>query len=411
MDINKILVIGYTSDNLSSFSPFFRELKVEKSKTEDKIIQMLDMFLSFKKNTYQINNCKIQKIYYPLLQDFDKESKEKKCYIANSNLLYVAEDWAQLDQNILFILVYENPIEIQKQKIHSNDRLSMEDALNFWFEYNMFLLDFYKRNKERCILVNYQELDILSSYLIDKYSFDNAKICKKEKADINLDERITNFLLEILLRDKYKKINSFYAKLEDYSLDYKSFEAIPCMQNSLGEKDIAELIYIIKTNIILKNKNQNLLDFIFLMQEDIEKLYEKNNNLKNIIRDKENLAYFYMNYGTARQRIQKQLSYRLGQTLILNSKSILGITLMPIFLVSTIFSYRQARKKYDNMIKIDPTKKLPLLEEYPDYKDAVKLRNHLSYKLGTVLLESSKKPFSMLLLPYKIIQIIYNFKK
>ncbi|EAI8625122.1 hypothetical protein I9Q28_06865 [Campylobacter lari] len=411
MDINKILVIGYTSDNLLSFLSFFRELKVEKTKNEDKIVQMLDMISSFKKNTHQINSCKIQKMYYPLLQDFDKESKEKKCYIANPDLLYVAEDWAQLDQNILFILVYENPIEILKQKIYSNDRLSMEDTLNYWFEYNIFLLDFYKRNKERCILVNYQEMDILSSYLIDKYNFDNVKICKKEKADTNLDERITSFLLEILLRDKYKKINSFYIKLEDYSLNYKSFEIIPCIQNSLEEKDIAELIYIIKTNINLKNKNQNLLDFIFLMQEDIEKLYEKNNNLKNTIKDKEKLAYFYMNYGTARQRIQKQLSYRLGQTLILNSKSILGVILMPIFLISTIFSYRQERKNYNNMVKIDPTKKLPLLEEYPDYKDAVKLRNHLSYKLGVVLLESSKKPFSMFLLPYRIIQIIYGFKK
>ncbi|EMB8034964.1 hypothetical protein VAG82_001550, partial [Campylobacter lari] len=66
---------------------------------------------------------------------------------------------------------------------------------------------------------------------------------------------------------------------------------------------------------------------------------------------------------------------------------------------------------YNNMVKIDPTKKLPLLEEYPDYKDAVKLRNHLSYKLGVVLLESSKKPLSMFLLPYRIIQIIYGFKK
>ncbi|EHY0887112.1 hypothetical protein K2114_001527, partial [Campylobacter lari] len=221
MDINKILVIGYTSDNLLSFLSFFRELKVEKTKNEDKIVQMLDMISSFKKNTHQINSCKIQKMYYPLLQDFDKESKEKKCYIANPDLLYVAEDWAQLDQNILFILVYENPIEILKQKIYSNDRLSMEDTLNYWFEYNIFLLDFYKRNKERCILVNYQEMDILSSYLIDKYNFDNVKICKKEKADTNLDERITSFLLEILLRDKYKKINSFYIKLEDYSLNYK----------------------------------------------------------------------------------------------------------------------------------------------------------------------------------------------
>ncbi|MPO73650.1 glycosyltransferase family 2 protein, partial [Campylobacter jejuni] len=34
--------------------------------------------------------------------------------------------------------------------------------------------------------------------------------------------------------------------------------------------------------------------------------------------------------------------------------------------------------------------KLPPLENYPDYQEALKYKEHLSYKLGKILLESFK---------------------
>ncbi|EAH5394386.1 hypothetical protein D8975_08430, partial [Campylobacter coli] len=33
---------------------------------------------------------------------------------------------------------------------------------------------------------------------------------------------------------------------------------------------------------------------------------------------------------------------------------------------------------------------LPPLESYPDYKEALKLKNHLSYKLGEALIKANK---------------------
>ncbi|EHH9692521.1 hypothetical protein J8164_001000 [Campylobacter lari] len=406
MDINKILVIGYTSDNLSSFLSFFRELKLEKTKNEDKIVQMLNTISSFKKNTYQINSCKIQKIYYPLLQDFDKESKEKKCYIANPNLLYVAEDWAQLDQNILFILVYENPIEILKQKIYSNDRLSMEDALNFWLEYNIFLLDFYKRNKERCILVNYQNFDILLyEYLKEKYYFDIVKTFYKNNSVEN--KNLLDFILEYMINSFNQCVDSCYRSLEIFSLnplcqDHLSFQNL--------EKEIINLFQILKISELLNNKNKTFLDFIFEIQEYIEKLYHENIDLKkdnfqdNLtqIRLLNDQLSFCAKYGTAKSRIKNQLSYKLGQAMIINSKTFLGYLIMPIVLLSIVVSHKQEQKIYKQKIKKDSSLILPPLEQYPDYKESIELKNHFSYKLGQALIASFKNPLKLWMLPYKI---------
>ncbi|HEC1783383.1 TPA: hypothetical protein R1737_001451, partial [Campylobacter lari] len=38
----------------------------------------------------------------------------------------------------------------------------------------------------------------------------------------------------------------------------------------------------------------------------------------------------------------------------------------------------------------DSSLKLPSLESYPDYKEALKLKNHLSYKLGQALIKANK---------------------
>ncbi|EOZ7892729.1 alpha-2,3-sialyltransferase, partial [Campylobacter coli] len=102
-----------------------------------------------------------------------------------------------------------------------------------------------------------------------------------------------------------------------------------------------------------------------------------------------NLLSFQTKYGTAKTRIQNQLSYKLGQAMILNSKSILGYLIMPMALLSIIISHKQEQKIYQEKIKKDPSLKLPPLESYPDYKEALKLKNHLSYKLGEALIKAS----------------------
>ncbi|HEF9067797.1 TPA: alpha-2,3-sialyltransferase, partial [Campylobacter coli] len=149
------------------------------------------------------------------------------------------------------------------------------------------------------------------------------------------------------------------------------------------------MFYFIETNSILKSKNKSLLDFIFDIQEDLEKLHQENCRLEAHIKNQNSLLSFCMKYGTAKQRIQNQLSYRLGQTII-NSKNIFKILFMPIFLLSNIISFKQERQVYNKKIKKDPSLILPPLEKYPDYQEAIKFKNYLSYRLGQVIIKGFK---------------------
>ncbi|EEP3560533.1 galactosyltransferase, partial [Campylobacter coli] len=76
--------------------------------------------------------------------------------------------------------------------------------------------------------------------------------------------------------------------------------------------------------------------------------------------------------------------------MIINSKNIFGILFMPICIISTILSYRQEQKLYQEKIKKDPSLKLPPLESYPDYKEALKEKECLTYKLGEALIKANK---------------------
>ncbi|ECP6034710.1 sugar transferase, partial [Campylobacter coli] len=112
-------------------------------------------------------------------------------------------------------------------------------------------------------------------------------------------------------------------------------------------------------------------------------------NLNQTIQDKDNLLSFQTQYGTAKQRIQNQLSYKLGQAMIVNSKSLLGYIRMPFALSYIKDKHKQEQKNYQEKIKKDPSLKLPPLESYPDYQEALKEKECFTYKLGEALIRAN----------------------
>ncbi|EAJ2525672.1 hypothetical protein HNH32_001630 [Campylobacter coli] len=379
---------------------------------------MLNTILSSKESTRSACDFKIQKMYHCLLQDFNNEASKKRCYIANQNLLYIAEEWLKLDENVLFVLLYENPIEILRQKIFSNHKFCFKDILMDWLRYNNLMLEFYSKNNNKCILMNYSNYhNSLIKYLSKHNNPD--MVYAENDAYIFKNKELFDFLLESLINKDYQIINDSYEKLEKNSLS-------PICKRKFSsenvEKEIVDLFYFIETNSILKSKNKSLLDFIFDIQEDLEKLHQENlsqiNNLNQTIetknktiQNKDDLLNFQAQYGTAKSRIQNQLSYKLGQTMIVNSKSFLGCLLMPVILLGIVISYKQEQKIYKRKIEKDPSLKLPSLEQYPDYQEAIKFKNYLSYRLGQVIIKGFKNPLSIILLPYEIVKLIYKFRK
>ncbi|EAJ4275697.1 hypothetical protein B7M67_08635 [Campylobacter coli] len=150
--------------------------------------------------------------------------------------------------------------------------------------------------------------------------------------------------------------------------------------------DVANYINVDYVNKVLGRKIVKLANII---NENFKTLLLKDLNVDKTIQDKDNLLSFQTQYGTAKSRIQNHLSYKLGQAMIVNSKSFLGYLIMPMALLSIMISHKQEQKIYQEKIKKNPSLKLPPLESYPDYKEALKFKNHLSYKLGEALIKAS----------------------
>ncbi|RTJ70573.1 hypothetical protein [Campylobacter jejuni] len=178
--------------------------------------------------------------------------------------------------------------------------------------------------------------------------------------------------------------------------------------NSWG---ILNNIVIKKRDIIVDIRNSKALQGLVFpnieleITQDLKNLKHKGFSCKDIalfkdffclvsegLKDRNGLLIkkFHSEYGTAKTRIQNQLSYKLGQAMIANSKSILGYIRMPFVLSYIKDKHKQEQKIYQEKIKKDSSLTLPPLEQYPDYQEALKLKNHLSYKLGKALIQANK---------------------
>ncbi|EOD3654108.1 hypothetical protein ACJPZL_000597 [Campylobacter coli] len=105
----------------------------------------------------------------------------------------------------------------------------------------------------------------------------------------------------------------------------------------------------------------------------------------------ENACFIYIEeHESAKLRVREHLAYKLGQAMIVNSKTLLGYIKMPFVLSYIKDKHKQEQKIYQEKIKKDPSLKLPPLESYSDYKEALKEKECLTYKLGESLIKANK---------------------
>ena len=69
------------------------------------------------------------------------------------------------------------------------------------------------------------------------------------------------------------------------------------------------------------------------------------------------------------------------------------------------------KSEYNKSIKECRDKPLPPVELYTDYEEAEKVMNHLTYRIGLVTAQSIDSPEKLLKLPFKIARQVYLFKK
>ncbi len=168
------------------------------------------------------------------------------------------------------------------------------------------------------------------------------------------------------------------------------------LQNQIKEKD--NIIFTLNQE---KTTLQNELNSLPAKKQRLElaNLEQdlKNKELQSFVLKKElgnkfvkNININYIDKNSAKTRIQNHLSYKLGQALIENSKSILGYIRMLYVLSYIKDKHKFEQKAYEEKIKENPNLALPPLETYPDYNEALKEKECFTYKLGEALMQANK---------------------
>ncbi|EIZ1727894.1 hypothetical protein RHJ33_001790, partial [Campylobacter coli] len=257
----------------------------------------------------------------------------------------------------------------------------MQSYINYFEESNEWVRQEFFPHKERLFpkkdLSNYKEnyelkemkpeyWDKIAEFIADIVSTKNQNIADKTIIIQNKDKVIVN---------QTNQINSLQTTLKDNKAHLIQAQNLNnTLNKTIQEKDI---IINSNTNQIdqLQNNIKEKIKQLHILQNSIQ---EKSTQLNQL----QSKLSFQTKYGTAKTRIQNQLSYKLGQAMIVNSKSFLGYLIMPMILLNIIISHKQAQKAYKLKIKKNPNLALPPLESYPDYKEALKEKECLTYKLG-----------------------------
>ena len=182
-----------------------------------------------------------------------------------------------------------------------------------------------------------------------------------------------------------EKIASFQAWFDKFCLNYTNnevFTNFKILDSKTKELESKNKIL----DSIQNNSNHKTLDSNPQILESLNAIL-LDNNIHSL--DSKQL-YFILQHSTAKQRIHNHLSYKLGKAMIENSKSILGYIRMPYVLSYIKDKHKQEQQQYQEAIKKNPNLKLPTLESYPDYKESLKEKECITYKLGEAFIKASK---------------------
>jgi hypothetical protein len=151
----------------------------------------------------------------------------------------------------------------------------------------------------------------------------------------------------------------------------------------------------------LKQENDLLLLQLHQVQEELERHYLESQKLKTLSLSPANPKKPLL-YGAV-ERVKGQLPYRLGATMIAQSRSFSGCVTLPWTLLRQVREFRQEEKIRGNT-------PLPPINNYIDADEAERVKQHLSYKLGTAMVANGRNPLGWLKMPWALRREALNFK-
>ncbi|WP_330926443.1 hypothetical protein [Candidatus Sororendozoicomonas aggregata] len=160
----------------------------------------------------------------------------------------------------------------------------------------------------------------------------------------------------------------------------------------------------IDKELIEKGVDSLLILQLHEAQEKLEKYFLGSDNSNDIKSPKKPTTPIKVYYG-ASDRIKTQLSYRLGATTIVHTRSVRGWIKLP----RAVWQEKKAFQK-DRALQQEKGK-LPPIAHYQDANKAEQVRKHLSYRIGSAMVKHGKYPWGWLWLPFAIVGAKRAFNK
>ncbi len=356
------------AQNLQVTQGFVDSFKISNSMYNEKIVKLdHNTILKFPKEFY---NYKILAIH--TWNKHDDKLNFAQCLYNFSNIFLQNKS-----NHILKATNYLNSVvELQNNFFIDQNTIIKCDVENKNYTEHYHASQHWHKNA-----IQHNTLNIVSFFLASKegrYYDEDINFIKLENENIEIANEY-NFIHLIPPIKLYKEI------IETYCLKIIPKKLAPLQTQINQLQNTLDTLPIKKQQLEISNLEQDLINKKLQAKQLEQQLNVVSND--TMASNGNKITIIYPN--SAKSRIQNQLSYKLGQAMIVNSKSLLGYIRMPFVLSYIYDKHKQEQKIYQEKIKKDPSLKLPPLESYPDYKEALKEKECLTYKLGEALIKAS----------------------
>ncbi|EPD6722733.1 hypothetical protein ACSDSB_001587 [Campylobacter coli] len=335
--------IPFSKDELEQLNVFFNDIYLEDEKS----------FIVCHQKCGELNNLHKmlygRKIAFELMEKYEKRFQKKYDFVL---IVRPDLDYPRIDSVIL-------------EKINIGNVIATHEL---WPHHKEVLDYFFMGNRE----VIKKICDIWDAIQDTRLDFFRDSFRK----DFHAQEALHKWLVF----NNIKPIEPYFAYNVNVarSISSKSI-CFPNLQDEL-QKDIL--------NLKKQDYSSDIIEQNTRFFSDVVQFYGQVNICENDLLDR---SRFY----SAKARVQNHLAYKLGQAMIIYSKSIFGYLKMPYILNKVYKKHQIEVKEYNEKIKTMSFLKIPSMECCEDYEEALKEKQCLTYRLGEELIKANKSKYKL----------------
>ncbi|ELM1509421.1 hypothetical protein Q3S46_001355 [Campylobacter jejuni] len=341
--LSEDLSIPFFKDELEQLNVFFNDIYLEDEKS----------FIAYHQKYGELNNLHKmlygRKIAFELMEKYEKRVSKKYDFVL---IVRPDLDYPRIDSAML-------------EKINIGNVIATHEL---WPHHKEVLDYFFMGNRE----VIKKICDIWDAIQDTRLDFFRDSFRK----DFHAQEALHKWLVF----NNIKPIEPHFAYNVNVarSISSKSI-CFPNLQDEL-QKDIL--------NLKKQDYSSDIIEQNIRFFSDVVQFYGQVNVCENDLLDR---SRFY----SAKARVKNHLAYKLGQAMIMCSKSIFGYLKMPYILNEVYKKHQVEVNEYNEKIKTMTFLKIPSMECCEDYKEALKEKECLTYRLGEELIKANKSKYKL----------------